>query len=502
MTMKRRILSVALVLLLVTGSGLSPVGTALAAEQGNCSSLDDFVMFLTLGAVNAEDCSRAAYVDDAVQDMKESDQNQTKVDIYSAASGAKSARQAWSAPYDNYLSDSKSVAWMKVEKAVAEAYKNGSSKAEAKVAAREAISNYYATKQKNLIERYNVTVSEFYTLYNQAEQESIPTGISGAFLYEYPDGTEYIEIFDNPRTETLTLVNASKADSKAIVIGYDESDQYADGTSFTAASGTQEVQSSDGAVTHTVEAVRVRAPNSNYDDMTYLRFNHFGDRWSQIQTMNDNLQSEAENFVNATYQDFESGTVNASDVVSSHTAMFEYGVRSGNESEGLWRSTAALAMMGYDTPDLNSSGTMTVEYRNANYTGVVLAQNAPGGNWSVGTTYNTSSIEGPVFMATTEGEKIDFGDGETFTVTGMTAKDGTQINSTQTTKYVYKTSNTSELLALQEELTELRQEIEDRETSGGGGSDGNSGFSNKEKTIGLVALVAIVLLVGGGKRRG
>jgi hypothetical protein len=510
--MKRRILSVALVVLLVVSSGFSPVGTALAAEQGDCSNLDDFVMFLTLGAVNAEDCSRQAYVEDAVQEMKESDANQTEVDIYSAASGVKSGQQSWNGPMDNYLQDTDSVAWMKAEKAVAEAYKNGSTKSEAKVAAKEAIAGYYATKQLNLIEQWNVSVSQTQTLREQAEMED---GIS-EFYVDVPNrtgtssttGETFIIGWNRTHSQTVSLVNGTTEDAAAVwVMSYNvdgdtwkhyQGDGSANATVNTGTTNDIVAPNTVDTIPTNITTLRVNPPNDNYDKQTVLNFTEFKNRWDRIDSQNSALQNEADNFVEATWTDFDDGSVNASDVVSSHTAMFEYGVRSGNESEGLWRSTAALSMMGYDSPDLNKSGTMTVEYNNTNYTGVVLADSAPGGTWDVGTSYDPSTFDSPVFMATTEGKKVDFN--ANFTVVGMTAKDGTQINSTQTTKYVYKTSNTSELLALQEDLTELRQEIEDRETDGGG-SGGDSSLSSKEKTAGAIGLIALVLLIGGGKRR-
>jgi len=157
-------------------------------------------------------------------------------------------------------------------------------------------------------------------------------------------------------------------------------------------------------------------------------------------------------------------------------------------------------MMGYDTPNLTESGTMTVEYKGVSRTGVLMAQQAPNGTWGVNTTYNTSNINGTVFMATTDGKKVDFADGEEFTIVAMTAKDGSQINSTRTTKYAYKTADTQELLDMQQQLIDLRQEIEDREPSGAGFSLGSA--STETVILGLAALAGAGLLAGRGNRGG
>jgi hypothetical protein len=501
-----RLRSIALTLLLLTAAIAPGAGTAVAAEQGDCSSLDDFVMFLTLGAVNAEDCSRQAYVDDAVQDMRAAETNQTKTDIYSGASSSKAGFNAWAAPYDNYLSDTESVAWMKAQVAIANAYKNGSSKATAKVEAREAIADYYATKQVNLIEQWNQTVSELDYLEQTEQQEGISEtffdangtqGVNDCCSNSYELRTRSF----NTAPAAIPLTNGSTRGSRTFSVG----SWYISGGSWTSeevinvTDGKTYVPAGSAGVWRSGEEMYfhdmlVKAPNTNYDDLYLFRTAKFADRMDRIESKNSALQAEAENYVNATWEDFESGKINASDVVSSHTAMFEYGVRSGNESEGLYRSTAALALMGYDTPNMSSTGMMNVTYRGVSYTGLVLAAEAPNGTWQTGVTYSVDNFSSPVFMATSDGRKIDFASGETFTISDMTARDGSTITESHTTKYVYKTANTSQLLQLQEDMLALRQSIEyeqDQIGSGGGGG-GSSGFDWQSIPIeGLVLLAAL-----------
>ncbi|MDG5778844.1 hypothetical protein VB773_01035 [Haloarculaceae archaeon H-GB2-1] len=480
------------------GGGFAPIGTTSAAEAGECTALDDFVMFLTLGLVNADSCTRQAYVDAAVEDMVASDANQTKVDIYSGATGVKAGTEAWLVPYDNHLSDTESVAWMKAEAAVAEAYANGSSKAVAKVRAKEAIADYYAVRQVNLIEQYNVSISQMNTLREMALQED---GIGQYYIwlsYEpgtYSDGPDSIEGV-TPRTVSLT--NGSTHPTLAFHV----TNPGAGPTSYYNTPAKYDTNfGSYGESRYLV----VKPPNSNYEKLEAFDFKAFPQRWIQIESMNTNLQSEADVFVDATWADFDAGQVNATDVISSHTAMFEYGVRSADKDEGLWRSTAALAMMGYDTPNLMSSGTMTVEYGVGTYSGLLMARNAPNGSWEANKTYNTSAIDGPVFMLTTDGEKVDFADGREFTISGMTAKDGTAVNATETTKYVYKTANTSEMLELQGQLLDLRAEIEERELARIGAGDGIGGLfggsiDSTTALVGVAGLAVVVILGKGGRR--
>ncbi|WP_193308542.1 hypothetical protein [Halorubrum halophilum] len=497
-----------MICLVVLASLITPVSGVAAQvpaaspgpEAGECSNLDDFVMFLTLGAVNADSCSRQAYVNDAVEDMKQSDANQSKVDIYSAAAGVKGGVETWGSPYDNYLQDTESVAWMKAESAIAQAYQSGKSKPEAKVAAREAIADYYAVKQQNLIEQWDFSTSQMWTLREQARMED---GISEnyvGFAYrnvQQDDGMVASRSFEDVTVQTQ-LVNSSTVNTSAIQITASESGNHETDT-ITVSSGPQRaglyVNQNVGEWFATYYSWRVQPANDNYETLHVMNFTKFADRWQQTEDMNSALQSEASAFVDATWDDYDSGQINASDVISSNTAMFEYGVRSGNESESLYRSTAALSLMGYDTPNLNNSGVMTVEYKNVERTGLLMARNAPNGTWEVNTTYNTSDIEGPVFLTTTTGEKIDFAEGEEFTITSLTAKDGTAINSTQTTRYRYKTANTAELLEVQNQLLELRQEIEDRERSVGGAGALLGDFGDVPLLAVAAALAAIALLL-------
>nr|YP_002791895.1 VP4 [Halorubrum pleomorphic virus 1] len=481
----------------------TPAASDTSPEAGECSNLDDFIMFLSVGRINADSCSRQAYVDAAVQDMKDSDANQTKVDIYSAAAGVKGGSETWAAPYDNYLNDTESIAWMKAESAIAQSYSEGESKTEAKVAAKAAIADYYATKQKNLIEQWNFANAQMFTLREQARMED---GISRNYVepayrnVEKTNSPDYSLAYSNTTVEKSlvdgTTVNTTGV-SMDVTVQHTTVSDVATVSSGPVRAGKYNNQYNEWKATYYSWSVEPASPSQ--DTLYAVHFQPYADRWQRIVDMNGALQSEADNFVNATWDDYDTGQINASDVLSANTAMSEYGVRSGSESEGLWRSTAALSMMGYDTPNLNNSGMMTVEYKNVQHTGLLMAKNAPNGSWQVNTTYNTSNIDGPVFMATTEGTKLDFADGEEFTIVGMTAKDGTAVNSTQTTKYRYKTANTTELLEVQNQLIELRQEIEDREPEAGGffGSG-----STDTMLVGLLALAGVLLLAQSNNRGG
>ena len=106
-------------------------------------------------------------------------------------------------------------------------------------------------------------------------------------------------------------------------------------------------------------------------------------------------------------------------------------------------------------------------------------------------------------MVTTDGNKVEFAEGENFTITAMRGKDGSSISSAETTEYVYKTANSTELMEMQQQLTALRQEIEEREPTGGAG--GSGGTSPNTIMLILAAAAAVAIGIGsqnGGGRRG
>lgn len=462
--------AVVFAVLLVTAG----VGNVSATHSSDCSEMDGAISFISLGILGdgsiMENTACASHTLDSVTSVTESEDQQTKLDIRSAAFGVKSSAEVSMASYDNYLNDSKSAAWMKAQVAVAEAYQNDSSQSQARVAAKTAIQDYYLTKQINLLEHYNNQLYQYHLLQERAANES---GVPADYVHGYSkwENTDKNRTFDLG-SESVTLL---------------------DGSSYTIHTVTTSAYE-PGSLTGwaNIRSVGVKS-HDDFEHVGLLYFQDYQDRWNRIQAINSDLQPEASNFVDSTYADFESGEINASDVISANTAMFEYGT-AYNESGSLYDSVGALAMMGYDTPNLNDSGTMTVSYNGQNYTGVVMARNAPGGSWVTNTTYNTSNISGPVFIATTEGTKVDFAGGETFTVVGMTSTEGSQIDQVQTTKYVYKTANTSQLHEMQNRIAELQDELEARQKSVGGESGSDGSIPVEAIGIGLLAVAAVAVL--------
>jgi len=486
--MRKRIFAI-FAAFLVLSSGVAAPASAFSASDATCEGINYFIGVTFYNAVSGSDASICSEdPNDQIESMKESDGNQTAVDIYNSALAEDAAGDQFTTTQLNYVQDSESVAWMKMQVAVAEAYQNGSSESLAKSKAKAAIDEYYSTMQMNLIHRWDSHVTNMEYLDETAENES---GVNNNLLRNSYDGELVDPSWSN---HTVTLANGTEVEVRQFemhrsnaVDAYWTPQRY-DGGSLS------RVEWHDGWYDHNGGALFVEPPTDTYEWHDALNPWPYLDAWTEMENTRTDLHTESENFVNATYGDFDSGEINASDVISANTAMFEYATEGTQNDSSLYDSTAALTMMGFDTPNMSSSGTMDVTTNGDTYTGILLARNAPGGGWDTGTTYNTSNITGPVFIATVDGQKIDIEDSETFTVDQMRAKDGTNVTQVNTTKYVYKTANTSEVNEMQQQLIDLRKEIEAREPTGGGGSGGLGLGQNT--IIAVAALAGAALLLG------
>ncbi|WP_435065631.1 hypothetical protein [Halobaculum sp. EA56] len=486
------IFAVMLVMSLMAGG----VGVQPASASHDCSPLDAMVGFATFWQVNFDKCG--SHTDSSVQEVREASTNQTKVDIYNAGTSQKAAIQTHLTVTDNYLNDTSAAAWMRAEAAIAEAYKNGSSKAVAKNKARQAIANYYAIKQLNLIEQWNNSVVAYEILDRRARNESnISDGyLYVAFTYDGNDGIgpEYL----NKTEGTITLVNGTSVGAKEFKFAgtwYQSSQNVTLGIND--GQKTYYNPDSGSSDSWTIQNLNISAPDSNYEDLRYTQLAKFKTQWNRIQEQNDNLQTEVDPFVNNTWDAYQAGTINATDVLSSVTQMSKYGADYSTDSGNLYNTVAALSALGLDTPELNGTGTMTVMVDNVEYHGLVMARQAPNGTWEANTTYNASTIDGPVFLVTTDGQKLDL-DGE-FRIASISSTDGTTIKNVTTTKVVYKTSNTSELLDKMERIEELRKDMESKEQAAAGDGSGGSPIDPKY-LLGALAIVGLLAYAQGNKR--
>jgi hypothetical protein len=507
--------------------GQGPIDEAAAVD--NCSSTDALVYGFSFGYVNEDKCTNN-HVGDAVREVREAESAQDKVDLYAAAEAQKTHNQDFDAVYGNYVNDSESVAWMKAEKAIAEAHENGETKSQAKTAAREAISDYYTVKQINLINNWNTTITGWDYVLERSNQENFqsqsydnqwePHSESAQFV-DYT-GTSQVDVACSPTAlsqKQKTLANGTSHTTLYLEVvdqnDYSvmdiqpafDNDSDSEGSDQYYEAANQRFVCIDYAY---IDTLMVDAPNSNYNDLTYHDLGEFIDRYRQLEARNNELQSESDAFVDATWQDLEDGNINSSDVISRNTQMFEYGSAAASGNGSYYDTIGATAAMGIETPQLEGTGTMTITDGGGTTHEGMLFGDPPNGSWTVGTTYDPSNISGPVIMATTDGEELELD--RPFTVESATDKEGNERSVVETQRYNYRTSNTSDLNEKYDRLLGLSGELQERSESvdsnngGGGGGGSSSGtlpdwltatyFGIPLWAFAAVLLVALVLIGG------
>lgn len=414
------------------------------------------------------------------QRVKEAEEQQTKVDLYSAAQGDKATRETFEATSDNYIQDSDSIAWMKAEAAIAEAYEDGKSKSQAKTEARQAIADYYSVKQINLLENWNTTILAADYILNRSKQEGYGSGYVTVTCTGECDYSDYDEKFRGTgSTETVTLVNSSTRASVTADVdggGYDRENQ----NDVSVEEGEYRYNQNTGSspAYATITGIKVLKPNDNYQNLTYVKFQPYADRWAVIEQKNNHLQNEAENFTEAIWTDLQDGNINSSDVLSRTTTMYEYGTDSAGNGT-YYDHVAATAGLGLSTADLNKTGQMTItDAGGTTYEGLVFANRSE--SWEAGETYNPDNMSGPVILATKDGQKKELN--RPFTIESATDTDGNSRSSVPVKDYNYKTADTSDLREKYDRLLNLNRQLEERQEEaaegdggGGGGGGGSSG---------------------------
>ncbi|GAA3877847.1 hypothetical protein [Haloarcula argentinensis] len=154
------------------------------------------------------------------------DAQQVNTDIYQSAQNSKARSQNYQTTLDNYLSDTKTQARIIGKNAYIRALNNGSSKSAAKTEAKSAVADYYAVKQQNLINEWDIQVSNYDYLHSTAASESGVTDSTAAddgtdvgFAYNAIDSEEYNhQTYLGTSKSTLSLVNGTSASVTGIKI--------------------------------------------------------------------------------------------------------------------------------------------------------------------------------------------------------------------------------------------------------------------------------------------
>ena len=424
------------------------------------------------------------------EELARADALETKKEIYDQNSIQATNNDQTLTTYGNYLNDTRTIALMEGKNAYIKALENGSAESVARNRATEAVADYYAVKQQNLIAAWNTTATVVNSSHQTAENT---TDVSSTYVdINYTSscsisgcGTPEAD-YGNLENVTLSLVNATSQTALGVRVTDSTGNAVAD-----LANGNETVNDGNQAVTFT--GIYVKPPNDNYDTLQVVRFGDFSEKWTKIESQNDEVQGQLDTFIDNTYSSYQQGDINASDLIDPYLGAREY----DPETSSTW-NLRTLSSMGLNGPkNLSTVGVMNITSDGETVQGVLMTDETPTGGFVVNQTYNATALNGSQYVAETNGDTQKLSGN--FTVTSAETTDGEALVDGEAIEYRdvdYSTADTQEFQALQQELDELTAELNARQQklrNSGGGAGWLPDFGNV--SIGQIA--PVVLLAGG-----
>lgn len=441
-------------------------------------------------------------------------------DIYNYGLNGKAGTESAFTFFDNYLKDTRGPARMRMQLAVSEAFQNDTSEAQATSDARAAVTEYYTTKEENLLRTYNTSAHLADGMVQRTETAGFDprnttrlVGASSEYDYTFTGsfkivGYETVELADNSTTVEMPVMETT-LDSQGTHSAWGEVN-ITSTTQFTLSNAsdghTLQYEQVDGSETGSFDIsfsqvnLRHATDQATYPTEEYLSITKFDNRRSTVVDQRDEMLNYSESFVSNTWAAYQDGRIDADDVVSRLTQLEGFTQDAVGENATMDDIVVALSSMGLATPDLNSTGYMSVSFTpesgssEISEKGMLLSSSSPdSGSWVANTTYSPSEIENstPLMMAGESGEQWTINASHSVTLNEIVDTDGNNVNETETDDLPddYETVETAELIS---QLNESLQRIEELEQQKEDSDDSNE----DDGTIGLPGIPG--LPEGGG----
>ncbi|WP_435097374.1 hypothetical protein [Halarchaeum sp. P4] len=508
MSRVRRLAALALVVLLVSSSVAAPVAATGPASTDAVASPDvQPMMFfdataeatqMVLDLFMSANTTESRVVDDGMNLSQET--QDLKAAIYSTGATNYQQDKNTLTVIENYAHDSKNIAWMKAKTAGVEALNNGSTKIEMKNDMIEAVNDYYSKRVLNQIAQVETSTMTVQRMRHRAANAS---NISTSFVHFYGGNvgaSSYTPNWQGTKNVTYTLPNGSTTTFQTIY--WQAKFEASGGNTYynyfhIGPSGVvKESRSNGNAMSGTTTGVKVEPPTPQYNATIAAKWSHFSQSYSALNESRTQILANIDSFVNSTYDSYQAGQINTSDLVDPYMLASEYSSTDG--SSRFSYSAASLAMMGLQTPNLDNTSVMQVRYQNQTYNGLLMMHAEPSGGLLVNTTYNTSTFNGTEHIVTTTGEYMTLNDGANFTILSASTANGESLASVSYQSYNAQTADASNLTQQLQMLAELRDDIRERTAAAGSGgsSSDSSGMTPVYVLIGLsvLAFLAVVAL--------
>lgn len=499
-----------LVLTAVAGPG---VGGAAAANNSTtsdtCGFLDGLMYSVYMvGANNPQGaadnpCNPVYQAGKTIEDINQNQNATNNVTTYNRLTDQRKSIDDYLTLQDNYLQDTRMAAMAKAESAAVEAIENGANRSETKAAARQAVNDYYAKKQINLVKRWNSAVEKMWTIRNMSANHGAGPWSTLSIIKTTPKSENYT--YGGSGTYSVVqsdavLVNGSTVSQKGVQYQgsmYVDDKDTGSGTSNPSMTVTLTLRS-PGVLDefYGYKVVGWKADNVGTNpSKTVTTYKEWNSTWNDVSAQSSQVSDSGAAYGATVYDNVVSGNGTASSYLSPLALAKEYGVN-GSAGGHYSQSLAALSGVGWSTPDMDTTGMMTISFNGSTYEGFVASTQTPDQGWETGETYYTASLNGSELLVTKNNGTMQMQG--SFTVDSIEATDGSQVNSTRTVQIKYQTINNSDYVALQEQIRNLSAQYEAREPTAGGGSQpvsDDDGFNWSNNTM-LVAGVAALLVIG------
>jgi hypothetical protein len=588
-------------LLIVNSMALGGVfgsGVQQTAEKNQVVGESEAVVpVLAVGAVAGMAVSEYYLEDDSVnpdEDVTRTDaleDKQQMLDLHAAVTTSDAQADGTITVLNNFAPDSKTVAGLKAKSRMIELINNGTTNASyIRSQINETVTEYYAVREVNLFEQYRAELLQANYAVGAAQNDS---GIPHDFVWVSNPGTgstDFQSWVDDPLTQnTTSLFNGTNVTLPHLRLKLDSGSYNKYGITG------REFGDYPAFVGSKMQVRSVTDKNWSADKNVSARHIVEVADYKQVwQGLKDNMTAVKHRYsityINTVLDGYQSGEIDTTDLTSPSMLAQEWSTKYNNTSAATYR-WASLAALGLDSPDLQNTSHLTLDYRKPmdvrhvtfNTTGVStaysvevhigatgetykLANGSSGETWSPrvpvpeGSTVTLTGDDTNQTISITDGNTVSYGGvqvevrdpsqfdrvtesgmlfardapstgfvvGETYdadtrtmffvpagqntstvklggnvTIVGAEDRQGNELNAVDVVDYNYQTTNVS---ALEEQLTqleELRKEIEELQVTAAGGS---SGGNSNMLIVGLV-LVAVAAAAsrnssgGGGRRR-
>jgi|GEM_PF-780591 len=448
------------------------------------------------------------------------DANETKLEIYQSAASSADTAENVHAIMNNHLQDAETVALIKGKNAYVRDLNAHGSKTSAKSSATQNISEFYSRNERNLISQWNSQISTMeYLRALSLNETGVPDSYVRIGFREGPDG--YGSSFDESATSvnitgfgstSFTLQNGSSVSLRTIEV---EMDLVNDAGSHSTATRIV-VPGTTGYAAHGFNSdeevvttpIMVGAPNKNLDKINVTEPREYNQSLQTIDSQTASAQNQMDTVVNQTFDQYQAGLINSSDLVDPY--MLHNQFNPGDEFQG-W-AAATLALTGSNQPtNYDQTGHMNVTLEDGTHLqGILHAPHNPlyinetnhsqSDGFVVNYTYNPGDFSGPIYL-TTDSRIREIQ--QNFTLDDVRTVDGESRTNVTYVEKTYNTTSADDLEKLNEQMAELRAEIEAREqASAGGGPIFGSGSGSMLPLVLIAAGVVAILLQGNNSNGG